>query len=96
MKTKLVPMNQICLLDDCDKPAKFEKEGMYYCTECLDKSTVVIVDHSFEVMVLEDAITQIGYLSRKLSAKEYEFTRPTTNETIFRIEEAINKLKEKK
>ena len=95
-KTKLVPMNQICLLNDCKKLAKFEREGMYYCAECLDKSTVAIVDHSFEVMVLKDAIVQIDYLSRRLSTKEFSFTRPTTNKTVNNIKELIKLIKEKK
>ena len=95
-KTKLVPMNQICLLNDCKKLAKFEREGMYYCAKCLDKSAVAIVDHSFEVMVLKDTIVQIDYLSRRLSAKEFSFTRPTTNKTVNNIKELIKLIKEKK
>ena len=47
-------------------------------------------------MVLEDAIVQFDYLSRRLSAKEFSFTRPTTNKTVSNIKELIKLTKEKK
>ena len=93
---KPVPMNQICLLNDCKKPAKFEKEGMYYCAECLDKSTVAIADNELIINVFKDAIEQIKYLRGKLTPKTFMNTKYTTEETVSNIEEVIKLIKEKK
>jgi len=89
-----IPMGQICLQGDCKKSAEIEKEGNYYCRECYDIFTTIIDDTPM-INILQDAIAQINYLSRKLSAKQFDFTRPTTNKTIDRINDTINKLKEK-
>lgn len=100
-KTKLVPMNQICLLNDCKKLAKFEREGMYYCAKCYDSMMIseaqkpIIFEQSI-TRVLEDAIAQINYLRSKLSAGEINNTWHTTQETINKINELIKLIKEKK
>ena len=68
-----IPMGQMCLLNDCKQSAKFEKEGMYYCAECLDKSEKAIANNDLIINILTNAIAQIDYLSRRLSAKEFTF-----------------------
>ena len=89
-----VPMGQICLHGACNKSAIFMKDGIYYCAEHLDKTTATIINNDLIVNTFNEAIDQLNYLSKRLSAKEFTFTRPTTNETINMINDVVKLIKE--